>query len=81
LIDFPISGSHRRMGRPPLNVRPIVIRLPVAAITRIREIVGESGLAQFVREAVENELKRREAGGHGGKPKPTKPAKARSNRQ
>jgi hypothetical protein len=68
------------MGRPPLNVRPIVIRLPVAAIARIRELVGESGLAQFVREAVENELKRREAG-HGGKPKPTKPAKARSNRQ
>ena len=60
LIDFPISGSHRRMGRPPLKVKPTVVRLPVADIARIRALVGETGLAKFVREAVETALDAKE---------------------
>lgn len=49
-----------RMGRPPLGNKPTQIRLPEEVRERIREIVGEKGMAQFIREAVEREMKRRE---------------------
>jgi predicted DNA-binding protein len=48
------------MGRPPLGNKPTQIRLPEEVRERIREIVGEKGMAAFIREAVERELKRRE---------------------
>lgn len=48
------------MGRPPLGNKPTQIRLPEEIRERIRDLVGEKGMAQFIREAVERELKRRE---------------------
>ena len=56
------------MGRPPLNVKPIVIRLSVETIARIDTVAGKHRRSQFLREAAEAELSRREAS-H-GKPKP-----------
>ena len=46
----------------PIHNRPraISIKFTRDAIERIRELVGEQGMAQFIREAVERELKRRE---------------------
>jgi hypothetical protein len=55
------------MGRPPLNVKPVIVRLPEDIPGRIDAIVGKQKRAAFIREAVENELKRREtAGSQGG---------------
>jgi hypothetical protein len=48
------------MGRPPLGNKPTQVRLSEDLRGRIRALVGESGMAQFIREAVERELKRRE---------------------
>lgn len=47
------------MGRPPMQVKATVVRLPEDVREQIRELVGDSGMAQFIREAVEKELKRR----------------------
>lgn len=60
MTDFSISDTPRRMGRPPLGNKPTLVRLPEEARERIRALVGESGTAQFIRDAVERELKRRE---------------------
>jgi predicted DNA-binding protein len=51
------------MGRPPLNVKETKVRLTEDQRDRIRDLVGEQGMAQFIREAVERELKRREKKG------------------
>jgi predicted DNA-binding protein len=48
------------MGRPPLGMKPTTIRLPVETIQRIEALVGNRRLALFVREAIDNELQRRE---------------------
>lgn len=48
------------MGRPPLRVRPTVVRLSEEALARIKAVVGKHKMAEFIREAVERELKRRE---------------------
>lgn len=48
------------MGRPPLNVKPILVRLPDDVPDRIDALVGKQKRAEFIREAVERELKRRE---------------------
>jgi Arc/MetJ-type ribon-helix-helix transcriptional regulator len=48
------------MGRPPLNVKPILVRLPDDVPERIDALVGKNRRAEFIREAVERELKRRE---------------------
>jgi metal-responsive CopG/Arc/MetJ family transcriptional regulator len=53
-------SSNNRMGRPPLNVKPVIVRLPEDIPGRIDAIVGKQKRAAFIREAVENELKRRE---------------------
>jgi predicted DNA-binding protein len=50
------------MGRPPLGIKPTQVRLSEETRERIREIVGEQGMAAFIRDAVERELKRREKG-------------------
>jgi Arc/MetJ-type ribon-helix-helix transcriptional regulator len=47
------------MGRPPLGNIATQVRLPEEVRDQIRELVGEKGMAQFIREAVERELKRR----------------------
>ena len=50
-------------GRPPLGVKETKVRLTEAQRDRIRALVGEQGMAAFIREAVERELKRRERRG------------------
>lgn len=60
MTDFPISDTSRRMGRPPLNVKPMLVRLPDGLAERIDAIAGKNRRAEFIREALENEIKRRE---------------------
>lgn len=60
-MTFPISAIPARMGRPPMNVKPMVVRLPEGMAERIDAVAGENRRAEFIREAVEKELKRREA--------------------
>jgi hypothetical protein len=52
--------SDGAMGRPPLGMKPTTIRLSADTISRIEALVGNRRLALFIREAVENELRRRE---------------------
>lgn len=58
-IEF-LPDSHKSMGRPPLGMKPTTIRLTTDTIRRIEALVGNRRLALFIREAVENELQRRE---------------------
>jgi hypothetical protein len=61
-----MADSDRLMGRPPLGMKPTTIRLSTDTIRRIEGLVGNRRLASFIREAVENELQRREeAKSHG----------------
>jgi hypothetical protein len=55
-----VPDSDRAMGRPPLGMKPTTIRLSIDTIRRIESLVGNRRLALFIREAVENELQRRE---------------------
>jgi len=48
------------MGRPPLNVKETKVRLSEEARRRIEALVGANRMAGFIREAVDNELDRRE---------------------
>jgi hypothetical protein len=48
------------MGRPPLNVKPTLVRLTKDIRQRIEAVAGPNRMALFIREAIENELKRRE---------------------
>lgn len=57
------------MGRRKMDVKTTVVRLPVDVPKRIEALVGKHRMAEFIREAVEHELQRRE------KPKPKPPAK------
>lgn len=50
------------MGRPPLGVKETKVRLTLDQIARIDAVAGPNRMAQFIREAVENELKKREQG-------------------
>ena len=73
---FPTSQSSAkpsRMGRPPLNVKRMVIRLTVETISRIEAVAGKRRIAEFVRAAVLAELTHQEAASP-DKPKPTKSA-------
>lgn len=58
------NGSERdtqaAMGRPPLGMKPTTVRLPLETIRKIEALVGNRRVAGFIREAVENELRRRE---------------------
>lgn len=56
----PVADRQVPMGRPPLGMKPTTVRLPVETIRRIEALVGNRRLAGFIREAVENELQRRE---------------------
>ncbi|MGE6694998.1 hypothetical protein ACQKE8_21380 [Sphingobium limneticum] len=53
--------SDDAMGRPPLGMKPTTIRLPVETLQRVEALVGNRRIALFIREAVENELARRDA--------------------
>jgi Arc/MetJ-type ribon-helix-helix transcriptional regulator len=41
-------------------MKPTTVRLPVETIRKIQAMVGNRRIAGFIREAVENELRRRE---------------------
>ena len=58
-----VPDTHDWMGRPPLGMKPTTIRLPTETIQRIESLVGNRRLAVFIREAIENELQRRESAG------------------
>lgn len=60
MAEFPIPDTAGRMGRPPLGVKPTVVRLSQEVRDRIAALVGKSGMAGFIRGAVEAELRRRE---------------------
>lgn len=60
LTIIPISDTARRMGRPPMNLKPTLVRLPVDVAERIEALVGPNRMAAFIREAIEAELARRE---------------------
>lgn len=45
-----------------MGIKPTQVRLSEEIRERIRALVGDNGMAQFIREAVERELKRREKG-------------------
>jgi hypothetical protein len=76
--DFPTSqrpAKTSRMGRPPLNVKVTAVRLTVEMMARIEAVAGKHRMSQFLREAAEAELLRREASAAShDKPKPTKSA-------
>lgn len=58
------SGTTRRMGRPPLSkksvTKPVLIRLTEDVASRIDMLAGPNKRGEFIREAVDRELKRRE---------------------
>lgn len=63
LTNIPIPDTSRRMGRPPLGIKPTQVRLSEEVRERIRDLAGDSGMAQFIREAIERELRRLEKQG------------------
>lgn len=60
LTNFSGTDTPTRMGRPPLNVKETKVRLTDEQRQRIEALVGPNRMAAFIREAVENELERRE---------------------
>lgn len=64
LTNLAQSVIARRMGRPPIKhdmkVEKTTLWLHRPVVDRIIELVGKQGLSQFMREAAEAELKRRE---------------------
>ena len=52
-------ARFRRMGRPPLNMKIVPVRLPPEVVEQVDALVGTYGRARFIREAVEAELERR----------------------
>lgn len=60
LERLPAPDRHEPMGRPALGLKQTTVRLPVETVRRIEEVVGPHRLATFIREAVENELQRRD---------------------
>ena len=60
MTKFPIPDNPKPMGRPPLHVKPMLVRLPEGLAERIDALIGKKKRAEFIREAVERELERRE---------------------
>lgn len=60
-MNFPISATSGKMGRPPLHLKPRLIRLSQRAIEEIEALVGKNRLSQFVREAIDREIERRKS--------------------
>lgn len=59
LPEKTIAVSSPRMGRPKLGVIATTLRLPGGLLDRIDALMGANRRAQFIRDAVEAELKRR----------------------
>lgn len=57
---LPIPDKPSRMGRPPLNVKATMVRLPDGMAEKIDELAGKNRRAEFIREAIEHHIKRRE---------------------
>lgn len=59
-----MADNMRRMGRPPLKqkIRTVktTLRLPEDLLKRVEVASGQNRFAEFVREAIERELERRE---------------------
>jgi len=59
-----VAATPSRMGRPPLSqksvTQPTMVRLTLDVRERIVKLVGDKGMADFIRSAVEAELTRRE---------------------
>ncbi|WP_206245903.1 hypothetical protein [Novosphingobium terrae] len=62
LAEKQSSVSRKAMGRPPLGVKVTAVRLTPEALGRIDALVGAQKRAQFIREAVDEALERREKG-------------------
>jgi hypothetical protein len=58
------SGTRPRMGRPPLKAKfatvAVLVRLPEDVKDRMDALAGPNRRGEFIREAVEREIKRRE---------------------
>ncbi|MTH94921.1 hypothetical protein E1297_02685 [Roseibium sp. RKSG952] len=48
------------MGRPPLNVKPTLVRLGEGVGERIDALVGTRKRAEYIRDAIEEKLRRDE---------------------
>ena len=59
LAQKKITDSEPRMGRPPIG-KFTAVRLSAEMLARIDALTGPGKRAEFIREAVERELKRRE---------------------
>lgn len=60
------ADTPPRMGRPPLGEKAehtvmTPVRFPAATLARIEAAAGKGKRAHFIRQAVENELSRRES--------------------
>lgn len=62
LRESEATAKRPRMGRPPLNMKIVPVRLPPEVVAKVDALVGTYGRAKFIREAVERELERRENG-------------------
>jgi predicted DNA-binding protein len=55
------------MGRPPLSKKSETVKTTIRMTEEIRDriaaVTDENGIAEFIREAIERELKRRERAG------------------
>jgi hypothetical protein len=60
LTDFTVPDSPPKMGRPPLNNESTNVRISKEAKDRIRVLVGDKGMAQFIREAIDEKLAKSE---------------------
>lgn len=54
-----VSSKGAGPGRPDMNVRPTVVRLPAGVAEQIDKIAGKGRRAEFIRDAIERELRRR----------------------
>ena len=62
MIDAETAAKPKPMGRPPLNLTRVPVRLSPETLARIDALVSTYGRAAFIREAVERELERRGKG-------------------
>lgn len=64
MTQLPITATAPRMGRPPLDrdseTKMTGVRLTKEVRQRIEALVGPNRMAAFIREAIDNELERRE---------------------
>lgn len=59
MTEKAISATTARMGRPKMDVKPMLVRLPEGVPEQIDALAGPGKRAEFIRDAVEREIKRR----------------------